>query len=118
MRRREEPVEQTTQDELLEQCSREELISLIKKMLRREPDLAPLLLTVRKPQGAVTTQAYQRQIDNIFRSTDHMWGAAQEIAEELEPIKETADTFVKQGTYADAVTIYEVLLHSLLDRIF
>jgi uncharacterized Zn finger protein len=118
MRRREEPVEQPTQDELLEQCSREELISLIKKMLRREPDLEPLLLTMRKPQGAVTTQAYQRLVGNVFRGIDHMWGAAREIAEELEPIKETADTFVKQGANADAVTIYEVLIHALLDNIF
>ena len=118
MRCREESVEEPTQDELLEQCSREELIALIKKMLRREPDLEPLLLSVRKPQGAVTSQAYQRQVDNIFRSSDHMWGAAREIAEELEPIKETADTFVKQGAYADAVTIYEVLIRSLLDKIF
>ena len=118
MRRREKPVEQPTIDELLEQCSREELISLIKKMLRREPDLEPLLLTMRKPQGAITTQAYQRLVGNIFRGTDHIWGAAQEIAEELEPVKETADTFVKQGAYADAVTIYEVLLRALLDNIF
>lgn len=118
MRRREKPVEHSTQDELLEQCSREELISLIKKMLRREPDLEPLLLTMRKPQGAITTQAYQRLVGNVFRGTDHKWGAAQEIAEELEPIKETADTFVKQGAYADAITIYEVLLHALLDNIF
>lgn len=118
MRRREESVGQPTQDELLEQCSREELISLIKKMLRREPDLEPLLLTMRKPQGAVTSQAYQRLVGNVFRGSGHEWGAAREIAEGLEPIKETADTFVKQGTYADAITIYEVLLHALLDNIF
>lgn len=118
MRRREKPVEQPTIDELLEQCSREELISLIKKMLRREPDLEPLLLTMRKPQGAVTSQAYQRLVGNVFRGSGHEWGAAREIADGLEPIKETADTFVKQGAYADAITIYEVLLHALLDNIF
>ncbi len=118
MRRREESVKHPAQDELLEQCSKEELISLIKKMLRREPDLEPLLLTMRRPQGAVTTQAYQALVSNVFRGHDHEWGAARKIAEELEPIKETADTFVKQGGYADAVTIYEVLLHALLDNIF
>jgi len=118
MHRREESGEQLTNDELLEQCSKEELISLIKKMLRREPDLETLLLTVRKPQGAVTSQAYRRLVDKIFRGSGHEWGAAREIAEELDPIKDTAGNFIEQGAYADAVTIYEVIVHALLDKIF
>jgi hypothetical protein len=66
MHRRKESREQSAYDELLEQCSKEELISLIKKMLRREPGLETLLLTVSKPQGPVNSQAYQRQVDNIL----------------------------------------------------
>src|SRR6266849_7749759 len=118
MRRRKESMEQSAYDELLKQCSKEELISLIKKMLRREPDLETLLLTVSKPQGAVNSQAYQRQVDNILRATGHEWGAAREIAEELDSIKVTADDLVEQGEYANAVTIYEVLVHAMLDNIF
>jgi hypothetical protein len=117
MHRREETGEKLTNDELLEQCSKEELISLIKKMLSHEPDLETLLLTMKKPQGPVNSQAYQRHVDNILRSTGHEWGAAREIAEELDSIKVTADDLVEQAAYAQAVTIYEVLVHTILNNI-
>lgn len=118
MHRRKESREQSAYDELLEQCSKEELISLIKRMLRREPDLETLLLTVSKPQEPVNSQTYQRQVDNILRSSGHEWGAARGIAEELDSIKDTADNLVEQRAYARAITIYEVLVHTVLNNIF
>ena len=45
-------LEQPEVDQLLEQSTKAELISLIKKMLRREPELESLLQTVNKQQAA------------------------------------------------------------------
>jgi uncharacterized Zn finger protein len=116
--RPQEFIEQPEYDKLLEQYSKEELVTLIKKMLRRQPDLEMLLSTVSKPQEPVNPQVYQRQVDNILRRAGHEWGAAQEIADELDSLKETADNFVEQGAYAGAVTIYEVIVRALLDNIY
>jgi uncharacterized Zn finger protein len=116
--RPQEFIEQPEYDKLLEQYGKEELISLIKKMLRREPDLETLLSTVSKPQEPVNPQIYQRQIDSILRRAGHEWGAANEIVDEFNSIKVTADDFVEQGAYANAVTIYEVVVHAMLDNLY
>lgn len=103
MHRHKESSEQSAYDELLEQCSKQELISLIKKMLRRKPDLDTLLLTVKRPQESVNSLTYQRQVENILRSSGHEWGAAREIAEELDSIKDTVDRLLELARVDEAI---------------
>jgi uncharacterized Zn finger protein len=79
-------VEET--DTALEKRSREELIALIKLMLRREPDLEVLLDAplpgVRSPGAVAKPEAYRRQADLAFDRDTSEWGTVGDVAAELE----------------------------------
>ncbi len=108
-------LEQQDIDTVLEQRSKAELIALIKKMLKREPDLEMLLYTAGKQQGPVNLAAYSHRIASIFQQYDgYEWGATSNIINDLSDISDTADELATQGDYAGAIAIYELLVTSVL----
>jgi uncharacterized Zn finger protein len=111
-------VEET--DTALEKRSREELIALIKLMLRREPDLEVLLNSplpgARRAGEPARPEAYRRQAELAFdRDTDE-WGAAGEIADELEALVEDGKQFLAAKDVAGATAVYQGVLETVLEN--
>jgi tetratricopeptide (TPR) repeat protein len=104
-------------DTVLEQCSKTELIALIKKMLRRQPDFELLLPTIGKQRMFVDPDVYRRQVKTAFRHGGYEWGAEDSIADELSSIRESADDYLEQQDYANAVAIYEVIITETLEEL-
>src|SRR6266702_4596702 len=63
----EEFIEQQDIDTILLQCDKDELITLIKQMLRREPDLEYLLTTISKPGTSIDPQIYRKHVAMAYR---------------------------------------------------
>ena len=114
----EEFLEQRDIDSILEQCDKAELITLIKQMLRREPDLEYLLTTVSKSGTPPDPQLYRNQVETAFRSAGNEWGAASEVADELFAIKETADNFVERHDYVSAIAIYNAIVTGVINHYY
>ncbi len=109
-------IEQQDIDTLLQQCEKDELITLIKQMLRRDPDLEYLLTTISKPGTSIDPQIYRKQVEMAYRNAGDEWGAASEIADELLAIMETADSFVERHDYASATAIYNAIVTGVIDH--
>ena len=109
-------IEQQDIDTLLQQCEKDELITLIKQMLRRDPDLEYLLTTISKPGTPIDPQIYRKQVEMAYRNAGDEWGAASEIADELLAIMETADSFVERHDYASATAIYNAIVTGVIDH--
>jgi uncharacterized Zn finger protein len=121
---RHQPEEFTEIEELdtaLGRRSKEELIALIKHLLRREPDLELLLdmpLPGAAPAGtAVSPDAYRRQAEAAFAGQDGFeWGAASAIADDLQAVKEVGDEFLRRQDHAGAAAVYQGILAAVLDN--
>ena len=104
--------------------SKAELLSLIKRMVQLYPDLAGLIETAQqttpsqKPQRPPFNAAfYRRQIDEIFYTTDrNTWGSEGRAAGPLLRIVDIGNDYVKQQDYADAATLYEIIIRGILDN--
>ena len=107
-------------DDLLADKSKEELIVLIKEMLKREPDLARLLeLPVQPDRNTpVDLQAFRRQIQYALNQNDRYdyydYGDTSAIATELASIIDTADRFRKGGDENNAGSIYALVLEDII----
>jgi uncharacterized Zn finger protein len=103
----------------LERRSKEELITLIKRMLRKDPDLEDLLdLPQPRQQAPVTPEAYRRLVEKAFREGDDEWGAEADIAYDLLAVKEMGDEFAQQHDYSSAVLIYNKVVTGTLAHFY
>jgi uncharacterized Zn finger protein len=109
-------IEQQDINTLLQQCEKDELITLIKQMLRSDPDLEYLLTTISKPGTPIDPQIYRNQVEMAYRNAGDEWGAASEIADELLTIKETGDNFAERHDYASAVVVYDTIVTAVIDH--
>lgn len=104
----------------LEQRSQEDLIALIKLMVRQQPDLELLLETplpgTGKREVPVTPEAYHRQAEALFGRSGDEWGAASGIADELLALQELGAGFLQQKDYASAAAVYEGICSAVLDN--
>lgn len=115
-------------DAALARRSKDDLIVLIKQMLKKEPDLERLVETpapvVGKRSSPVNPEVYRRQVAGIFRKHqydyddyyDEEGDGAGEIAEELLPIKDIGDGFAQGGDYANAATVYTALVAGVMEH--
>jgi uncharacterized Zn finger protein len=106
--------EQQDVDTLLGQCSKPELISLIKRMLRREPDLEMMLETVGKQKGTINLETYRRKVNKAFEEGGREWGDIYEVVGKLSDIKEIADEFAEKQDYNNVVAIYEFIIQGVI----
>ncbi len=109
-------LEQPEVDTVLEQYSKGDLITLIKTMLKREPDLEMLISPPGSQQAPINSDIIRRQVAAAFRNGGYAWGAEAEIADELFTIKGTGDDLLEQGDYANAIAIYEILVSETLEQ--
>jgi uncharacterized Zn finger protein len=108
-------LEQQDIDTVLQHRDKAELIALIKKMLRREPELEALLYTSSKQRGPISLTAYSHRIASVFQKYDNYeWGITSSIVDELADMQDTADELAQQQDYAGATAIYDLLVTSVL----
>jgi hypothetical protein len=107
-------------DQALQRRGKEELIALIKQMLRREPDLESLLempLPVAGSSGTPPTpDVYRHQAQVAFDHGGNEWGAAEGIADELLAIKEIGDGFLQKDDPAGALAVFQGVVAGVLDN--
>ncbi len=106
-------------DASLGRRSKEELITLIKLMLLKEPDLELLLETpvAASPGGAAVDPApYRRQVRRALRGGRDEWGASYGIAGEIRSVTMIADGFAARGDWRNAATIYDAIAAEVLEE--
>jgi len=106
--------------EMLANRSQEELIALIKEMLKREPDLMRLLELPIQPdrQTPLSLDAFRRQISYALNREDDYYGSPdpEAVATELSALVDTADRFREGGDWLNAGAIYTLILDEVVPR--
>jgi uncharacterized Zn finger protein len=108
-------------DRALERRSQGELIALIRRMVRRVPELE-LLLEVPLPGSAGAAAAgdpepFRRQARAAFQHAGDQWNAVSLAARELHDIVATGDEFRERGELAAAAAAYRGVAEVALDEL-
>ena len=104
----------------LEQRSKEELIALIKQMLRLQPDLETLL-EVALPGGdrrltPVNPETYRRQVSSAFRRGGNDWMVSWRIATDIGISVSAGDGFLALDDCASASIVYQAVAQGILEH--
>jgi uncharacterized Zn finger protein len=97
-------------DKNLANRSKDELIALVKQMLRRQPDLEPLLsmpLPGSTSKGQARPSTFRKQAVAVFDDMSGKWGELDGVVDQLEAITEIGDTFLKQKDVESAAAAFE-----------
>ncbi len=108
------PLERT-----LERLSKEELIVVIRRMVRRDPNLEDLVeLPVPGGPSArlLDAQIIRRQVAAAFDVDPHEWGVAFAVKEALLPLVELGDDYLQRDEYHNAALIYQTIAQGILDH--
>jgi uncharacterized Zn finger protein len=104
-------------DAALERRSKGELIALVRRMIRRVPELELLLEAplpgYADPATAEDPESYRRQARAAFERS----GSPVEVARELADLVATGDEFRESGSHAAAVAVYRSVTEEVLDRL-
>ncbi|HWS85239.1 MAG TPA: SWIM zinc finger family protein [Ktedonobacteraceae bacterium] len=107
-------------DTLLERCNKAELISFIKQLLPKLPDVE-WELTMSQPtakrKAPINPDVYRRQVSAAFDYRGDDWRAADKISHKLFEIKCVGDGFARQHDYNIAALIYEEIVSGILRNI-
>lgn len=107
-------------DASLDRRSKEDLIALIHRMLKRDPDLE-ILLELPLPEGDSNLETIDREIlreqaDRAFRGFDYErdWMYISEISRQLDTFTDLAGEYLAKGEVAKAATISQVVVETIL----
>lgn len=104
----------------LESWSKEELVGLIHRMLRRSPELEILLETPsptargRVSGKARTADFHRRQAETAFRLAGNDWRASYGVAQDLSAIRSLGDDLLGHDDLEAAEAVYEGALTGIL----
>ncbi len=103
----------------LEHREKAELIAIIQHMLLQEPDLQWLLATPLPTasflKASIDPKIYQQQIMAAMSAGDYQRKRKRgEVQQRFAAIKSIADGFAANENYAEALTIYEVLVNEII----
>ena len=94
---------------LLREKSKEELIKIVGSVLEDDPALAlRLAFSEETAQKRINIEALSKKLRYLGRDLDYY--AVSGIAEELETVKERADSLAREGHYDDAVAVYLLVI--------
>ena len=99
-------------DTILERQGKAQLITLVKQLLQKQPEVEWQLTMPPLPgykSVPIDTEEYRRQVDAAFRHAGREWDAVYGISSDLYSITETAARFARQRDYTNAAAIYEVV---------
>ena len=114
-------LEQQDIQTILEQCDKAELINMIKQMLRRDPNLESLIRTIVRKDAPIDPQFYHNQVESAFRRSEddyNDWDSGAEVVDELEIIKESADSFAQRHDYASAIAAYKAIITGTIEHYY
>jgi len=106
-------------DTILGQQSKAQLITLIKQLLAKQPEVEWQLTMPPLPghkSVPIDTEEYRDQVDEAFHHAGHQWDAVYGISHDLYRITATAARFARQRDYANAAAIYEVVAMGTLSH--
>jgi hypothetical protein len=106
-------------DTILELQSKAQLITLVKQLLQKQPEVEWQLTMPPLPghkSVPIDTEEYRRQVDEAFRHAGREWDAVYGISSDLYDITATAARFARQRDYANAAAIYEVVAMGTLSH--
>ena len=104
-------------DTILERQSKPQLLTLVKQLLQKQPEVEWQLTMPPLPghkRVPVDPNDYLRQVDTAFQQAGHGWDAVYGISSDLSQITATAAHFAQQQDYANTATIYEVVARETL----
>jgi hypothetical protein len=107
-------------EEILQRCTKTELIALINQMVSRYPDLE--LLIVRSEIGqdersAVDPAMIRRQVNNIFYDAKDDRQSAFDISWKLQDtVVKLGDAYAEQKDWHNAAVVYETIARGILDN--
>ncbi len=104
-------------DTILERQSKAQLITLVKQLLQKQPEVEWQLTMPPLPghkSVPIDVEEYRDQVDEAFRHGGHQWDAVYGISSDLYSITETAAHFARQRDYANAALIYKVVARETL----
>jgi hypothetical protein len=99
-------------DTILERQSKAQLITLVKQLLQKQPEVEWQLTMPPLPghkSVPIDTEEYRCQVDEAFRHAGREWDAVYGISSDLYVITATAARFARQRDYGNAAAIYEVV---------
>src|SRR3989440_6016656 len=97
---------------ILERQSKAQLITLIKQLLQKQPEVEWQLTMPPLPghkSVPIDMEEYRDQVDEAFQHASHQWDAVYGISHDLYQVTATAARFAQQRDYANAAVIYEVV---------
>ena len=106
-------------DTILERQSKAQLITLIKQLLQKQPEVEWQLTMAPLPgykSVPIDTEEYRRQVDTAFRHGGREWDTVYGISSDLYGITATAARFARQRDYANAAAIYAVVAMQTLNH--
>ncbi len=101
---------------------KDDLISLIKRMVQQHSDLTGLIISnrqadTRKTRAPFNAEVYQLQVEKIFYTTDRdMWGSEARAAGPLRDIVDSATEYGEQQDFTTAARLYEIIIRAILDN--
>jgi hypothetical protein len=103
----------------LEHREKSEFIAIIQHMLLQEPDLQWLLATplptASSLKASIDPKIFQQHIVAVMSASDNQRKRKRgEVQRRLAAIKSIADEFAANENYAEALTIYEVLVNEII----
>ena len=102
-------------DEALGRYSTDELIALVKQMLRKHPDLEALVARTPPAGQIVDTQVIATQVNDALRARTWEWDEVRAVAAELEEIVDAAAGLMAAGSHAAAAASYAAILLPVLE---
>jgi uncharacterized Zn finger protein len=101
-------------DKLLKSMSKEELVNMIKDMIKEDPSLAKRLITVEDELQETNIDEIKSDISSILYEPMDYYGIHEAVLE-LKKIKGIADKLKMRGKYKDAIKIYLELVAGCID---
>lgn len=103
-------------EKILDVLEKNDLIDLIKRMLRFDPQLE-LMLQAQEKDGD-NSKIYEKQADAVFRKNRTGWQGEVVVASELSAIKEAGDSFIKKRKFVQAAAVYEGVSTSIMKHLY
>jgi len=104
---------------MLDRRSKAELIALIGKMVERYPDLE-MMIELPAPGEAgsklIDAESIRRQVRHTFSCGGYEWGAASEVAMDLDNVVKVGEAYAERQDWRNAAVVYETIIREVLDQ--
>jgi hypothetical protein len=101
-------------EEKLSKLDKPQLLALLKRLLRHDPDLEQIIDAMPIPGQPITPNMFQKQADAIFATATGEWDEAGDLADQVMELAGEAKAFLCAGESTSAAAVYQGILASLI----